>query len=179
MPIHPSGAEVPHPGARRWRVDDYEHLLASLQLERVELIDGLLLVAPSEPPAHADAADAVYQLLLHRHPGARVRQSGSIRFGDHSLWDPDVYMTVDRDFASAYPPAADVLLAVEVAISTWRRDTRLKLPVYAAHGVPETWVLRPVAGAGWELVRCTEPEVGGYRSMTTVPLPDGPGTVPA
>jgi hypothetical protein len=28
-------------------------------------------------------------------------------------------------------------------------------------------------------VRFTDPEEDGYRSMTTIPLPDGPDTIPA
>jgi Uma2 family endonuclease len=165
------------PDMHRWTVDEYERAVPFLDLDRVDLIDGVIFDVSPESARHADATDAVYHLLRTRHPEARVRQAGSVRFDDGSLWEPDVYVTQDREF-TAYPRAGDVLLAVEVSLSTWQRDTERKLPVYARNGIPEVWVLRPANGKAWELVRFTDPDAKGYRS-TTIPLPDGPGTIPA
>lgn len=37
--------------------------------------------------------------------------------------------------------SADVLLIVEVADSTLRFDTDIKLPLYARHGIPQVWLV--------------------------------------
>jgi Uma2 family endonuclease len=171
---------VHEPGVRRWTVDEYERLVMLLDLDRVELVDGVVYEVSPESAVHVDAIDAVYLLLRTRHPGERVRQGGSIRIDDGSLWTPDVNVTPDRQFTD-YPEAGDLLLAVEVSVSTWHRDTKLKLPVYARNGIPEVWLLRPTKGKAWELVRFTEPdpEAGTYRSTTAIALPDGPGSIPA
>jgi Uma2 family endonuclease len=168
-------------GLHRWTVDEYERLVTSADLDRVELIDGVIYDVSPESTAHAAAMTAVYHRLLERFPDRWVLPAGSVRLDDGSLWNPDVYVldVPPGGVTGTYPSADQLLLAVEVSLSTWHRDTALKLPVYARNGIPEVWVLRPVAGTEWELVRCTEPEAGGYRSMTTVPLPDGPGPLPA
>jgi Uma2 family endonuclease len=169
---------VHDPGVRRWTVDEYERLVTLLDLDRVELIDGVVFEVSPESVVHVDATDAVYHLLRKRHPGERVRQAGSVRLDDGSLWNPDVYVTPVRRF-DTYPKSSEVLLAVEVSVSTWHRDIKRKLPVYARNGIPEVWLLRPTSGTAWELVRFTEPEAGGYRSTATTALLDGPASIPA
>ena len=44
-------------------------------------------------------------------------------------------------YAQAHPQPADVLLLVEVADSTLAYDRRVKLPLYAAAGIPESWLM--------------------------------------
>jgi Uma2 family endonuclease len=47
----------------------------------------------------------------------------------------------DDFYASAHPQPENVYLLIEVADSTVRIDREVKLPVYAAAGVPEVWIV--------------------------------------
>jgi Uma2 family endonuclease len=46
----------------------------------------------------------------------------------------------EDDYAAKKPSAEDALLVVEVADTTLRFDTKVKLPRYAAAGIPEVWI---------------------------------------
>ena len=43
-------------------------------------------------------------------------------------------------YASGRPTPSDVLFIVEVSDSTLRRDRNIKLPRFAAFGIPEVWI---------------------------------------
>ena len=43
-----------------------------------------------------------------------------------------------------HPRPADVFLLVEVADSTLTKDRTMKLPLYAAHDIPELWIVNLV-----------------------------------
>jgi Uma2 family endonuclease len=168
-------------GMHRWTVDEYERAVPLLDLDRVELIDGVVFDVSPESFAHSSAVKAVYHQLLDRISTGVVMPTGSVRLDDGSLWNPDVYVlgAPPGQVYDPYPQASDVLLAVEVSVSTWHRDIERKVPVYARNGIPEVWVLRPTSGTAWELVRFTEPQADGYQTTATVPLPDGPESIPA
>jgi Uma2 family endonuclease len=55
---------------------------------------------------------------------------------------PDVVVFKPKaDFyASGRPTPSDVLFLVEVSDSTLRRDRNIKLPRFAAYGIPEVWI---------------------------------------
>jgi Uma2 family endonuclease len=172
---------VRDPGVRRWTVDEYERLVTLLDLDRVELIDGVVYDVAPEGFGHSNMAMVVRDQLKERQPTRLVMAAGSVRLDNGSLWNPDVYVlgVPAAEVSDTYPKASEVLLAVEVSVSTWHRDTKRKLPVYARNGIPEVWVLRPTSGTAWELLRCTEPGPEGYRSTATISLPDGPASIPA
>ena len=58
-----------------------------------------------------------------------------------------------------HPTAADTLLLIEVADSSLRYDRKVKLPLYARHGVPELWIV-DLEGGTVEV--CREPRGDGY-----------------
>ncbi len=72
-----------------------------------------------------------------------MRVHGPVRMGGHSEPEPDLSLLRPRaDFyRDAAPGAGDVLLLVEVSDTTQRYDRRVKVPLYARHGVPEVWVI--------------------------------------
>ena len=170
---------VQDPGVRRWTVDEYERLVTLLDLDRVELIDGVVYDVSPEGFVHSHTAMAVSYQLNELHAPRLVMAAGSVRLDDGSLWNPDVFVlgVPASEVRDTYPKASEVLLAVEVSVSTWHRDTERKLPVYARNGIPEVWLLRPTSGKAWELLRFTEPEADGYRSTATIALPDGPASI--
>ena len=52
---------------------------------------------------------------------------------------PDLAVVPDGDYDSECPTAA--WLVVEVALSSLRKDRRVKAPLYAENGVPEYWIV--------------------------------------
>lgn len=68
---------------------------------------------------------------------------GVVRLDRCSEPQPDVIVLRPRDddYASGHPAPDETLLVVEVADSSLRFDRRVKLPLYAAAGVPEVWIV--------------------------------------
>ena len=62
------------------------------------------------------------------------------------------------------PVPADVVLVVEAAETSFRRDQQIKLPVYAAAGIQEYWIADLERE---ELIVHREPEGNGYRKVET------------
>ncbi len=60
------------------------------------------------------------------------------------------------------PDASDVRLVVEVSDSSLEFDRSVKLPLYAAAGIPEAWLFN--LGAK-RIERHTDPQPDGYRSV--------------
>lgn len=72
-------------------------------------------------------------------------------------------MIYDREYADT-PTQDDTPLIIEVADSTIRSDRREKIPLYAAAGIPEVWLV----DVNTKVVeRHTEPRDGQYRQIVT------------
>lgn len=148
----------------RLTVEEYEALVEFARLRRVELVDGVVYDMSPEGPTHSGIVIELFLLLRERYPDRLVKNAGSVLIDGRSLWEPDVYVLDEPreapipDEDEEYPDANDVLLAVEVSVSTLAYDRRVKLPVYARNGIPECWIVRP----GGDATRYTEPGEGGY-----------------
>ncbi|HRY15360.1 MAG TPA: Uma2 family endonuclease, partial [Candidatus Competibacteraceae bacterium] len=94
----------------------------------------------------------------------RVRIQNPVRLGDHSEPEPDIAVVQNRSYRDAHPTAAETLLLIEVADTTLAYDRLVKTPLYARHGIPETWVL-DVSGQRMECYR--QPEPDGYQECRT------------
>ena len=66
----------------------------------------------------------------------------------------------DDFYESVAAETSDVLLLIEVASSSLRYDTSVKLPLYAERGVPEVWI---VDVEGERLRRHADPHEGRWR----------------
>jgi Uma2 family endonuclease len=167
---------------RPWTRLEYERLVewgVFKPGERVELIDGLLLVA--EPQGRRHAA-TIRRLLavLRRVLGDdwQIDSQLPIALDDASEPEPDVAV-VPRDpaaYRDAHPSRA--LLIVEVAEASYRIDREYKASLYARAGVPEYWIV-DLAREALEVHR--EPEasptsVYGWR-YRTVEVLRAPATV--
>jgi len=111
---------------------------------RTELIEGEILDMAPIGSRHASVVDRLTG-LLGRAVGEKaiVRVQGPVRLGDLSEPEPDLALLIPRAdyYRDALPGAADVLLIIEVADTTQRLDRRVKVPLYARHGVTEVWVI--------------------------------------
>jgi Uma2 family endonuclease len=67
-----------------------------------------------------------------------------VRLDRYNEPEPDIALLrprADRYQAGQPPCPADILLLIEVASTSLAYDRRVKLPLYARHGVPEVWIV--------------------------------------
>jgi Uma2 family endonuclease len=136
---------TPPARVRLWTRLEYERLidLGVFQPgERLELIDGLLLVREPQGRRHAATIRRVLD-ALRRALGDdwQIDSQLPIALDDASEPEPDVAV-VPRDpaaYRDAHP--SRVLLIVEVAETSDRIDREYKASLYARAGVPEYWII--------------------------------------
>lgn len=168
---------------RHFTVDDYERMgRAGILTEddRVELIAGEIVEMSPIGSAHAASVNRLVRLLVSTiGDAALVSARNPIAIPPLSEPQPDlaVLRPRDDDYARGHPTPADVLLLVEVAESSLAYDRNVKLPLYAAAGVPEVWL---VDLTNQRIERHSAPHEGAYRvvsqarrgeSLTSATLP--------
>jgi Uma2 family endonuclease len=127
----------------RLSLDEYHRLIESGGFDedaRIELIDGLLL---DMSPKTAEHENAIAWLNRHLMLGVDLERYeirvASALTTDRSEPEPDV-MVIERDAPRPYHPGTAALM-IEVAVSSQRRDLRVKPPIYARAGIPRYWVI--------------------------------------
>ena len=157
---------------RRFTVDEYHRMGEAGILgydERLELIAGKIVVREPIGARHASTVDRLNRLWTSRlGERAIVRIQNPVQFPEaDSELQPDILLLRPRDdfYAAGHPRVADVLLLIEVADTTLRLDRRVKIPLYAAVGVRETWLCDLVTERV-EVYR--EPAGGAYRDVETL-----------
>lgn len=111
--------------------------------EPLELIDGVLETMSPQSEDHAWIVELLTEELLRTYgDGYRVRPQLPLDAGEYSRPEPDVVVLKGRRQRGRLvrPTGAEVVLAVEVAVSSQERDHRKAL-VYARAGVPILWIL--------------------------------------
>lgn len=150
---------------RNISVEDFHRMIDQGILKpehRVELLEGRLREmnpVKSETAAQVrklfkilDRAADNYNLGKSLEEQVIVRQEAPLELNDHSEPLPDIALVaMDKRmgplddpndcYVDSNPKAQDVLLVIEVSNTTVRRDREEKLPLYAASGVPEVWIL--------------------------------------
>src|SRR5262249_40195189 len=126
-----TGSEV---RTRRWRRVEYERLveLGMFVGERLELLDGLLVVREPQGSRHASITGHIAQVLATAFgAGWHARLHSPLALDDDSEPEPDVAIVqgAPLDYFGAHPATA--ALVVEVADSSLRLDRRLKGGLYA------------------------------------------------
>ena len=160
-----------HPPKRRlFTVEEYCTMADAGILaedERVELLDGEIVVMPPIGEPHEDSTDRLNGDLSYVLRGrARVRVQNSVRLDDYGLPEPDIAVVRLRDdYHRDRPTAADVLLLVEVADTSLEFDREVKLARYAAAGIPEVWIVNLRAR---QVEAHSDPVDGSYRSRRVV-----------
>ncbi len=161
---------VAQPARRQFTVDEYYQMGRVGILsedDRVELIEGEIIEMPPIGGRHASCVNRLNRLfLMALGDSAVVTVQNPLRLDGRSEPVPDVMIVKPRaDFyEERHPLPEDVLLLVEVSDSTIGYDRRVKLPLYAQHGVPEVWIADLDRG----VIRVhQDPTPDGYRVVHT------------
>jgi Uma2 family endonuclease len=132
---------------RRWTRREYERLIelgVFAPGERLELIDGVLLVKEPQGALHFSAI-RLLQDTLSRVLGDswEIRAQGPIALDARSEPEPDIAVVQGtfRDYVLEHPARAS--LVIEVSDATLAIDRR-KGGVYARAGVPDFWIVNLV-----------------------------------
>jgi Uma2 family endonuclease len=135
------------PIRRRFTVDDYEGMIESGILDendRVELIDGEIIEMAAVGSQHAGCVNGLNEwYILRLHGRAIISIQNPVRLRPRSEPEPDVMLLRPRAdrYRHGLPGPEDVLLIIEVSDSTLHFDRGTKLPLYAAAGIPEVWIV--------------------------------------
>jgi len=137
----------PYVKTRRWRRVEYERLvdLGIFVGERLELLDGLLVVQEPQGSPHAAIVGHIGQVLRAAFgAGWHARLQAPLALDEDSAPEPDVAVVAGeyRDYVGAHPLTA--ALVVEVADSSLRLDRRLKGGLYARARLAEYWIVNLV-----------------------------------
>lgn len=139
------------------------------RLGRVEVIDGVIVkMSPSWTP-HSKAHLLIGSfLVVHLADRFTLGADHLVMFGDGGMHAPDIAV-FDKGMDKKAPDSSDLRLAVEVADSSLGYDLGDKADIYAAHGVPELWV---VDLEHRTLVIHRDPGETVYGSVVTQPWTD-------
>lgn len=150
---------------RPFTVTEYERMGTSgiiTAQERTELIDGEVITMSPIGPRHAQCVNRLTRLLSACVPdGAILSVQNPIRLSDRHEPQPDLVVQRDLNYTTT-PTAADVLLLIEVSDTTLVYDQEVKMPLYAAAGIAEAWVVDLAAG---DVERYTDPQDGACRHV--------------
>lgn len=131
---------------RRFTADEYIVMAQSGAFDerhRVELIEGLVVdMSPSGSP-HNHFLLLLNEIFSPLSPTYYVAIQGTLEVSQQFVFDPDLMLLRKRSdkYRDALPSPADVQLVIEVAETSLPRDMKVKLPVYAASGIAEYWVI--------------------------------------
>lgn len=133
---------------RRFSLDEYHHLIEIgffQPEERLELIEGTLRYMSPISPRHAETLSRMIdQFATQLGMKAMVRAQSPITLADESSEPEPDFALVARHpggYAERHPNAEDIFLLVEVADSSLRYDREVKVPLYAAAGIREYWIV--------------------------------------
>jgi Uma2 family endonuclease len=137
------------PRPRRWSKREYYRLgeLGFFRGQRVELLEGQIVVLSPQNAAHSYTVDRVTRVLNAAFgQGFWVRMQLPIDLGQTTEPEPDVSVVLGSpgQFRTAHPTTA--ALVVEVSDTTLSYDRRRKGSLYARGGVDDYWIVNLVQG---------------------------------
>lgn len=151
-------------------VADYHRMVEAGILDeddRVELIEGEIVDMTPIGWRHQARVDHLAELFRDLTGRAILRVQGSIWLSERSEPQPDLVLLRRREdyYADGGAGPADVLLVVEVSDTSLVHERDLKVPLYAAAGIPEVWIV-DLNGDAIAVYR--DPGARGYRDVRTL-----------
>lgn len=159
----------------RFTVEEY-HMMGEAGIlgedDRVELIDGEVAEMAPIGPRHVGVVNALTGVLADRRDvGRNAEQQYTLSVqnplivGPHQESQPDLTLLRAGRGTAELPRAADALLVVEVSDTSLTYDRERKLPLYAAAGIPEAWLV-DLAQDRVEVHSSPESGGSGYGTLT-------------
>ena len=151
-------------------VGDYHRMAETGVLRpeaRVELLDGQVVEMTPIGSRHAGCVNRLTRMLTGAlGDRATVAIQNPAILDDFSEPQPDVAVVRYRadGYAGRHPGPADVLLLIEVMVTSADFDRDVKVPLYARAGIPEVWLV-DLEAAAVEVYR--EPGEEGYAVVHT------------
>jgi Uma2 family endonuclease len=132
---HPRGPDPIH----RIDVGTYERMVATGELEGlpIELLEGLLVEVSPQGEEHASAIVYLTHHLVTADASLRVQLPLETEWG--AIPEPDLALVEALNPRHRHPRTA--LLAVEVAVSSHKKDRETKANMYAWTPVPIYWIV--------------------------------------
>jgi Uma2 family endonuclease len=133
----------------RQLVSESEYLSLPETTQRLELLDGELIVSPSPSYQHQEMLSRLIVALrqwasLQTHPVTIGLAPLDVRFGANRILQPDAFVLFERIPASHEGPLECVpSVCVEVLSSNRAHDRLTKRHIYADAGVFELWTVEP------------------------------------
>ena len=167
-----AGARVAAAPARRlFTVEEY-HRMGEVGVlaenERIELIEGeIFCMSPIGTP-HTWVVVLLNKWFSKWLPDdVFILVQDAIHLGPRSEPEPDLVIVRARPraFSTPRPGPQDILLLVEVSSSSLRYDLEVKLPLYAAAGIVEVWIIDL---DGRRALVCRAPRDGAYTQQHVV-----------
>lgn len=138
---------LPHSDRKRFTVSDFQTMIEAGILEEgspYELLDGEIIKMAAVGRKHAAKVDRISTFLNRKIIDAIiVRVQNPIELGAFSQPEPDLAVLHWKDdfYESGHPKASEIYLLIEVSDTTLEKDRTVKLPLYAAAGVVEVWIV--------------------------------------
>jgi Uma2 family endonuclease len=127
---------------RRFTLDDVRRMIASgivREDERIELIDGEIVEMAAMGGEHFECVMLCNEVLTAIPDKTwYVSVQSAIQLAEDRAPQPDLALVRRRDYRGELPGPADVFLLIDVSDAT---DRRTKVPLYAAAGIPEVWIV--------------------------------------
>lgn len=131
-----------------WRmpVERYERMVAEgfvTPNDRVELLEGLLVLKMSKSPPHRIANGKLRRALEPLVPPGWYFDAQEPITLDDSQPEPDgaVIRGKTEDYATRHPQPENIAIVIEVADSSLRRDRENNRRIYARNGVAVYWIV--------------------------------------
>ena len=130
---------------------------------RLELIHGRIIEKMPESGRHTGMRRRVARRLVTvLEPASFVCEECPLRIAFDGEPIPDVMFTRQEDYGDRHPTPADVVLLVEVSVTTAEYDLGEKALLYAEAGITDYWVVLAEAEA---IVRHRQPSSEGYGEV--------------
>ena len=131
------------PAALRWTGEEFDRAMQGglFDAKRVELMNGVILEMPPMNDPHAQAVRLANYALLPIFPPnvATISIQSPMRLGE-SRPMPDVVVVAGTPRAVAHHPTS-ALLVIEISDSSLDYDRGDKARLYAAHNIPDYWII--------------------------------------
>lgn len=156
---------------RAFTVEDYHRMSEAGILskdDRVELLEGEIVELSPIGSRHQACVNRLTTFLVQFAAQKYVVSvQGPVRLDENSEPQPDLALLKSKPdfYEDAHPSPDDILILVEVSETSAAYDREVKLPLYAGHGIRETWIVDLESRT---IQVNSEPTADGYGRATTV-----------